>query len=53
VAARDRFESDRDRDAEMLARGLVTVRITWERLLRWPEREAERLRRILLAPRAA
>ena len=34
-------------------RGLVTVRITWERLLRWPEREAERLWRILLARRAA
>ena len=41
------FESDRDRDAELLAAGYVTVRITWERLKRQPAREAERLRRIL------
>ena len=41
------FESDRDRDAELLAAGYVTVRITWERLKLQPAREAERLRRIL------
>jgi len=26
------FEDDRERDAEMLARGCVTVRMTWERI---------------------
>ncbi len=41
------FESDRDRDAELLAAGYVTVRITWERLKPQPAREAERLRTIL------
>jgi predicted transcriptional regulator of viral defense system len=41
------FESDRDRDAELLAAGYVTVRITWERLKFQPAREADRLRRIL------
>lgn len=50
---RDRFESDRDRDAEMLVRGIVTVRITWERFVRFPEREAERLWRILRSREAA
>ena len=50
---RDRFESDRDRDAEMLARGIVTVRITWERFVRVPAREAERLGRILRSREAA
>jgi hypothetical protein len=37
----------------MLARGLATVRITWERLLGEPEREADRLLAILRARRAA
>lgn len=48
---RDRaaFESDRERDAELLAAGYVTVRITWDRLHRDPRREADRLRRILAA----
>ncbi len=41
------FESDRDRDAELLAAGYLTVRITWERLKSQPAREAGRLRRIL------
>jgi very-short-patch-repair endonuclease len=46
---RDRgtFESDRKRDAAMLAAGLQTVRITWERMIRTPEQEAELLRMIL------
>jgi very-short-patch-repair endonuclease len=46
-SSRDSFESDRDRDATMLALGIVTVRITWERLFERPEREAGRLLRIL------
>ena len=52
-ASRERFERDRDGDAEMLAIGLATVRITWERMTRTPAREAERLLRILGARRAA
>ncbi len=55
------FETDRERDADTLARGLVTVRITEERLDERPEREARRLHAILRrrrpgrahAPRAA
>jgi hypothetical protein len=49
------FETDRERDAEMLARGFVTVRVTWERIEQRPEREAQRLQKILAshAPRAA
>ena len=41
------FESDRERDAATLAAGYVTIRITWERLKFTPQREAERLHRIL------
>jgi hypothetical protein len=41
------FERDRERDAVTLAAGIVTVRITWERLVQTPEREAARLRAIL------
>jgi len=50
------FEDDRERDAEMLAHGYVTVRMTWERIHERPHREARRLRTILdqaHAPRAA
>lgn len=49
------YETDRERDAEMLAHGFVTVRVTWERLEQHPQREAERLHVILAAhaPRAA
>lgn len=46
------FASDRDRDATMLALGIVTVRITWERLIYTPEREARRLKVILAQRRA-
>jgi hypothetical protein len=46
-SSRTSFENDRDRDATMLAHGLVTVRITWERLVGTPEREAHRFRAIL------
>jgi Transcriptional regulator, AbiEi antitoxin len=41
------FEADRNRDADTLVAGFVTVRITWERLHEHPRREAARLRRIL------
>ncbi|MBV9716286.1 MAG: hypothetical protein JOZ64_13000 [Solirubrobacterales bacterium] len=43
------FENDRERDAQMLANGIATVRVTWERLHAEPEREADRLRAILAA----
>lgn len=41
------FEDDRDRDANMLALGLPTIRVTEERIDNAPVREAERLHRIL------
>jgi hypothetical protein len=50
------FETDRERDAQLLALGYRTIRITWERLHARPRQEAERLRTILQnaqAPRAA
>jgi Transcriptional regulator, AbiEi antitoxin len=47
------FEGDRDHDATALALGIPTVRITRRRLLRYPEREAERLWKILKARQAA
>jgi Protein of unknown function (DUF559) len=52
------FETDRERDAHMLANGFVTVRVTEERLDGRPRQEAERLHAILEsrrvhAPRAA
>ena len=49
------FETDRERDAEMLAHGHVTLRMTWERMHEQPEREARRLWGILAdhAPKAA
>lgn len=46
------FEDDRERDATMLALGVVTIRITRERLKRDPQREADRLLRILEMRRA-
>jgi hypothetical protein len=49
------FETDRERDAETLAHGFITVRITWERIDQAPAREAARLQVILAqrTPRAA
>jgi hypothetical protein len=44
---REAFESDRDRDADTLAAGCHTVRITWERLHERPAEEAVRLHEIL------
>ncbi len=41
------FESDRDRDADQLAAGRPTVRITWERITETPTNEARRLKQIL------
>jgi hypothetical protein len=41
------FEQDRERDADLLAAGLTTVRVTWRRLTRTPEREAARFRSLL------
>ncbi|MGB9183177.1 MAG: type IV toxin-antitoxin system AbiEi family antitoxin domain-containing protein [Solirubrobacteraceae bacterium] len=46
------FESDRNRDADTLAAGLVTVRITWPRFTRTPRAEAKRLEAILAARRS-
>ncbi|MFZ0379309.1 MAG: type IV toxin-antitoxin system AbiEi family antitoxin domain-containing protein [Solirubrobacteraceae bacterium] len=46
------FEDDRDRDADMLAHGFVTVRMTWERIEERPQREAARLHKILANQRA-
>lgn len=44
---RERFEADRDRDADLLAAAIATVRVTWERLSLRPAREAARLHAIL------
>lgn len=44
---RDSFERDRDRDADTLAAGLQTVRVTWKRLRYAPRKEATRLAAIL------
>lgn len=45
------FERDRTRDADTLAAGLVTVRITWERITQAAHREAQRLHVILAGRR--
>jgi very-short-patch-repair endonuclease len=41
------FEDDRARDANALASGIATLRITWERMTETPGREAARLHKIL------
>jgi hypothetical protein len=41
------FERDRDRDASLLAAGFPVVRVTWDRLTRQADREAQRLRTLL------
>jgi hypothetical protein len=48
---RHTFESDRERDAHELTYGIVTVRVTEERIDGAPEREARRLHAILRARR--
>jgi very-short-patch-repair endonuclease len=50
-SSRISFESDRDRDADHLELGYVTVRITKARMRRSPTREAERLHAIVAARR--
>jgi hypothetical protein len=44
---RESFENDRDRDADTLAGGYATVRMTWERIERHTQREMARLRAII------
>jgi very-short-patch-repair endonuclease len=46
------FERDRERDADLAAAGFTVVRVTWQRLLRQPRREAERLRALLADERS-
>jgi hypothetical protein len=46
-ASRSAFGRDRDRDANNLVAGFVTVRVTWERLTGTPKAEARRLLAIL------
>ena len=43
----DSFEADRERDATAIEHGFATYRVTWARLSRDPDREANRLQRIL------
>jgi hypothetical protein len=46
-SSRAAFERDRDRDADNLALGHSSLRITWQRLIGRPDREAARLQVIL------
>jgi predicted transcriptional regulator of viral defense system/very-short-patch-repair endonuclease len=46
-SSHESFEGDRERDANALEHGIGTVRLTWERLLETPGREAARLDKIL------
>jgi very-short-patch-repair endonuclease len=48
-AYHDDFELDRERDADLLAAGLRVVRVTWRRLIRAEDREAERFAALLSA----
>jgi hypothetical protein len=50
---RHAFESDRERDANALLAGIITVRITNERMKHTPAREAARLDQILQSRRTA
>ncbi len=45
------FEDDRARDANALASGIATLRITWERMTETPAQETHRLKTILEARR--
>jgi hypothetical protein len=46
-SSRQSFEDNRDRDATMLMHGIATIRITYDRIESDPDREAERLTKIL------
>lgn len=46
---RQRFESDRRRDAALLARGYVTIRVTWRRLMEDDGTLAAEIRAVLAA----
>jgi hypothetical protein len=50
-SSREAFERDRDRDADNLAAGFETVRITWDRMMLTPSKEAKRLDVVLQARR--
>lgn len=50
-STRRAFEDDRERDAHMLRVGIATIRITRDRLVNAPVKEAERLLAILAARR--
>ncbi len=51
-SSQESFESDRDRDADLLARlGIPTLRVTWERMTERPAQEVGRLRAILRSRR--
>ena len=52
-SSRQSFINDRERDTALLALGFETVRITWERLIYEPEKEARRLHAILARRRIA
>jgi hypothetical protein len=40
---RDQFEFDRVRDADLLAQGFITVRATWQQMVRGPRAVARRI----------
>jgi very-short-patch-repair endonuclease len=43
----DPFERDREKDADLIAAGYRAVRVTWQRLVHHPAREAERFAALL------
>ena len=45
---RDQFEFDRARDADLLALGFITQRVTWRQMVGSPERAARRIEATLL-----
>lgn len=51
-SSREAFELDRERDADAIAGGIPTLRITWERMRQAPRKEAARLHAILASRRA-
>jgi hypothetical protein len=49
---RQRFHSDRRRDAALAARGWLTLRLTWERVTKDAEKVADEVRRVLESRRS-